>query len=161
MGGVVAQRNESDRNAPIPLLQKRRGGCAIKKSCEATLDAQTGWSEMCLTTPSAPINGCLRRYFLEVASTPPLEEGNSSRFMISSCLRNTPYSLRLRRHLAPGIGSFVGIGPVYLNTINPPPLPSVRYSRLVSGSCQISRVCRTLCGSLGPAPGGTNRGDRK
>jgi len=28
-----------------PLLW-RRGGCAIKKSCEATFDAQTGWSEM-------------------------------------------------------------------------------------------------------------------
>ena len=27
---------------------------------------------------------------------------------------------------APGIGSFVGIGPVYRNTINPPPLPSVK-----------------------------------
>src|SRR6476620_3773378 len=67
------------RDAAIPLLQ-RRGGCAIKKSCEATLDAQTGWSETSLTTPSAPIKGCLRRYFLEVASTPPLEEGNSSSF---------------------------------------------------------------------------------
>ena len=32
---------------------------------------------MFLTTPSAPIRGCLRRYFLEVASTPPLEEGTS------------------------------------------------------------------------------------
>src|SRR5262245_60953718 len=64
-------------------------------------------------------------------------------------------------HRAPGIGSFVGMGPVYRNTISPPPLPSVRYRRFVSGSCQISRVCRTLWGSLGPAPGGTSRGDRK
>jgi len=47
------------------------------EGCEATFDAQTGWSEMFLTTPSAPIRGCLRRYFLEVASTPPLEEGTS------------------------------------------------------------------------------------
>jgi len=36
-----------------PLLQ-RRGRCAIKKSCEATFDAQTGWSKTFLTTPSAP-----------------------------------------------------------------------------------------------------------
>src|SRR5262249_39538792 len=34
--------------------------------------------------PSAPIYGCLRRYFLEVASTPPLEEGNNSSLMVSS-----------------------------------------------------------------------------
>src|SRR3954453_17459710 len=54
-----------------------------KKSCEATLDAQTGWSEMFLTTPSAPIKGCLRRYFLQVAAPPPLEEGNRSHFTIS------------------------------------------------------------------------------
>src|SRR5262245_15758309 len=37
---------------------------------------------MFLTTPSAPIKGCLQRYFLEVASTPPREEGNSSSFAI-------------------------------------------------------------------------------
>src|ERR687887_297054 len=56
----------------------RSAACAIKKSCEATFDAQTGWSELFRTTPSAPIKGCLRRYFLEVASPPPLEQGNSS-----------------------------------------------------------------------------------
>src|SRR5262249_48590096 len=60
---------------PVVPSSQRRGGCAIKKRREATLDAQTGWSEMCLTTPAAPIKGCLRRYFLEVAATPPLEEG--------------------------------------------------------------------------------------
>jgi hypothetical protein len=32
------------------LLQ--RGGCAINKRCEATFRRETGWSEMCLTTPS-------------------------------------------------------------------------------------------------------------
>jgi len=62
------------------LFPSSGGGVAARSvnSCEATLDAQTGWSEMCLTTPSAPIKGCLRRNFLEVASTPPLEEGNST-----------------------------------------------------------------------------------
>jgi hypothetical protein len=44
-----------------------------KKSCEASFDAQTGWSKTFLTSPSAPSQGCLRRYFLEVASTPPAE----------------------------------------------------------------------------------------
>ena len=68
------------------LFPSSGGGVAARSvnSCEATLDAQTGWSEMCLTTPSAPIKGCLRRNFLEVASTPPLEEGNSSRFYVLS-----------------------------------------------------------------------------
>src|SRR3954471_24868135 len=39
---------------------------------------------MFLTTPSAPFKGCLRQYFLEVASTPPLKEGNRSGFSKSS-----------------------------------------------------------------------------
>jgi hypothetical protein len=69
---------QGNRHACFGAFQDTRGGCAIKKSCEATSDAQTGWSEMFLTTPSAPIKRCLRRYFLEVASTPPLEEGISS-----------------------------------------------------------------------------------
>src|ERR1044071_2583953 len=67
----------------LRCLLRRRGGCAIKKSCEAAFDAQTGWSEMFLTTPSAPIKGCLRRHFLDVASTPPLEEGTSSNLTVS------------------------------------------------------------------------------
>ena len=46
-----------------------------------------------LTTPSAPIKGCLRRYFLEVASTPPLEEGNSSIPVAFFPLSNTPIKL--------------------------------------------------------------------
>jgi hypothetical protein len=72
--------------AMLLLFPSSRGGVAARsrKSCEATLDAQTGWSEIFLTTPSAPIKGCLRRYFLEVASTPPLEEGNNSSLTISS-----------------------------------------------------------------------------
>src|SRR5262245_37332235 len=46
---------------------------------------------MFLTTPSAPIKGCLRRHFLEVASTPPLEEGNSSSFAIMLRTRKDIY----------------------------------------------------------------------
>jgi hypothetical protein len=76
--GRVPNQMKPSRDALSPLLQ-RRGGCAIEKSCEATLDAQTGWSKTFLTTPSAPIKGCLRRYFFEVASTPPLEEGTKKR----------------------------------------------------------------------------------
>ena len=64
--------------SPLP----EEGWLRDQEKLEATFDAQTGWSEMCLTTPSAPIKGCLRQYFLEVASTPPLEEGNTSRFTI-------------------------------------------------------------------------------
>src|SRR5262249_20435070 len=46
------------------IVPSSRGGdrCAIKKSCEATFGAETGWSEMFLTTPA----------------TPPPEEGTSS-----------------------------------------------------------------------------------
>src|SRR5262249_4250686 len=46
----------TSRQSPCLLrwFQDTRGGCAIKKCCEATFDAQTGWSEMFLTTPSAP-----------------------------------------------------------------------------------------------------------
>src|SRR5215813_9240294 len=68
-------KREKRQAAASPLLQ-RRGGCAIKKNCEATFDAQTGWSEMFFTTPSAPIKGCLRRYFLEVASVPSSGRGD-------------------------------------------------------------------------------------
>src|SRR5262245_44662522 len=64
-----------------------RGGVAArsrKKLRSHLCRAQTGWSNILLTTPSAPIEGCLRRYFLEVASTPPLERG------IAACLRFRP-----------------------------------------------------------------------
>jgi hypothetical protein len=71
----------------------------FKRSCEATLDAQTGWSEMFLTTPSAPNHkGCLRRYFLEVASTSPLEEGTSSSFSVLSFGR---HALSVRKRASP------------------------------------------------------------
>jgi len=79
----VFAQTKKRQAAANPLLQ-RRGGCAIKKSCEATFDAQTGWSKTFLTTPSAPVKGSLRRYLLEVASTPPLEEGTSSSLAFSS-----------------------------------------------------------------------------
>src|SRR5262249_44123598 len=65
---VLPMRRDHE-GAATPLLQ-RRGGCASSRWREATLDAQTGWSEMFLTNPSAPIKGCLRRYFLR--SCPPL-----------------------------------------------------------------------------------------
>src|SRR5262250_1651087 len=67
------------------LISPARGGVAARsrKAAKPLFDAQTGWSEMFLTTPSAPIKGCLRQYFLEVASTPPLEEGTSSSSTIS------------------------------------------------------------------------------
>jgi hypothetical protein len=35
---------ETAEAAATPLL-KKRGGCAIKKGCDATFDAQTGWSK--------------------------------------------------------------------------------------------------------------------
>jgi hypothetical protein len=67
---------QGNRHACFGAFQDTRGGCAIKKSCEATFDAQTGWPEMSdhpvrsyQRTPSA--------IFLDVASTPPLEEGTS------------------------------------------------------------------------------------
>jgi hypothetical protein len=73
--GVVAQR---DVTCTMPIFPSSRGGwMPDQKSCEATFDAQTGWAKTFLTTPSAPIKGGLRRYFLEVASTPPPEEGNN------------------------------------------------------------------------------------
>ena len=47
-----------------------------------SFEAQTGWSEknvgLFLTTPSSRFKGCLRRYFIDGASTLPLEEGNTS-----------------------------------------------------------------------------------
>ena len=68
----------------IPLLV-RRGGCASEKWREATEAAQTGWSKRVqtripkyfgkLTTPSAP-SKVASQYLLDVASTPPHEEGN-------------------------------------------------------------------------------------
>src|SRR5690349_9249661 len=45
---------QGNRRACYGAFQDTRGGCAIKKSCEATFDAQTGWSVLVLTTPSAP-----------------------------------------------------------------------------------------------------------
>ena len=72
-----------------PLLQ-RRGRCAIKKSCEATFDAQTGWSKTFLTTPSAPnLKDAFGDIFFEVASTPPLEEGTGRGLTISSWPKST------------------------------------------------------------------------
>jgi hypothetical protein len=54
--------------SPLPIEEE---GCAIKKSCEATFDAQTGGSPF-LTTPSAPILRMPSAVFFEVASSPPL-----------------------------------------------------------------------------------------
>jgi hypothetical protein len=63
---------------PLLFPSSRRGVAAtIRKGPVPKLE-QTGWSKSFLTTPSAPRFGCLRRYFLEVASSPPPEEGNSS-----------------------------------------------------------------------------------
>ena len=64
----------------IPLLV-RRGGCGIKKmSAKPTLAPQTGWSltrNVTCERPPRPLHlGWLRRHFLDVASTPPHEEGN-------------------------------------------------------------------------------------
>src|SRR5438128_6549863 len=41
-----------------------------KNIAKPPLKAQTGWSKSFPTTPSAPVQGCLRRYFL--TSRPPL-----------------------------------------------------------------------------------------
>jgi hypothetical protein len=84
--GSVVSRAYYLRDAANPLLQ-RRGGCAINKSCEATVDAQTGGSPF-LTTPSAPDLRMPSAIFFEVASTPPLEEGISSGFTVSSVGRH-------------------------------------------------------------------------
>src|SRR5262245_50029091 len=69
--GKVAKPHQAACSPP----QQRRGGCAIKKSREATLAAQTGWcwskNSLANTTPSAPPKEA-PRCFLDVASTPPL-----------------------------------------------------------------------------------------
>jgi len=60
-----------------PLL-KRRGGCASKKSREASEAAQTGWSlTKTVSLNDHPVRSPKEasRHFLDVASTPPLEEG--------------------------------------------------------------------------------------
>src|SRR5215831_11689294 len=67
-----------------PLLYQEGCGCAIKKRCEATAAAQTGWSGLpkCFgmrflqevpfpTTPSAPLKEA-SLLLLDVASTPPI-----------------------------------------------------------------------------------------
>jgi len=71
-----------------PVHTVRRGGCASKKWREATEAAQTGWSKRVqtripkyfrkLTTPSAP-SKVASQYLLDVASTPPHEEGSGHR----------------------------------------------------------------------------------
>jgi hypothetical protein len=75
--GTTAKRQPNGRRSPLLV---RRGGCGIKKiSAKPTLVPQTGWSLTThiparATTPSAPIRR-LRGNFLNVASTPPHEEG--------------------------------------------------------------------------------------
>jgi hypothetical protein len=57
-----------------------RGGVAARsrKAAKPPCERAHGVVRKILTTPAAPLKGCLRRYFLEGASTPPLEEGNTT-----------------------------------------------------------------------------------
>jgi len=60
-----------------PLLV-RRGGCANKKSREASEAARTGWSlTETVSASDHPVRSITEasRHFLAVASTPPHEEG--------------------------------------------------------------------------------------
>src|SRR5439155_1805333 len=83
---VCCQRMKRPRMLLVP---SSRGGVAARSSKAAKPPStRRRGGQSCLTTPSAPTRGCLRRYFLEVASTPPLEEGNSSGFTISSLWQN-------------------------------------------------------------------------
>jgi hypothetical protein len=75
---VLPEWHETAGPEYSPPLEE--GWLRDKKSCEATFDAQTGWSKTFLTTPSAPTKDAFGDILLEVASTPPLEEGNRSRF---------------------------------------------------------------------------------
>src|SRR5687767_6247571 len=67
--GVLPKSGRKLDAACNPLLSER-GGCASRKCCEATAESADGVVRNGLTTPSAPIKGCLRRYFLR--SRPPL-----------------------------------------------------------------------------------------
>src|SRR6185503_19451940 len=75
----------------VPL--QRRGGRAIKKiSPKASFEkARTGWSKTFLTTPSAPAK-VASQHFLDVAATPPLEEGIMSSLSVPAQLGNSPVS---------------------------------------------------------------------
>ena len=69
--------SRTERNADTPLLIEE-GWLRDQESCEATFNAQTGRSEMFLTAPSLLTKDALGDFFLEVASTPALEEGTKS-----------------------------------------------------------------------------------
>jgi cytochrome c len=71
---------ERNRTVGMPLFPSSRGGVAARsrKAAKPHFDAQTGWSEMFLTTPAAPTLRMPSAISFQVASTPPLEEGNSS-----------------------------------------------------------------------------------
>src|SRR5262249_20263164 len=86
LGSYDAMANGWSSRAPEHRSPRRRWGWLSRQCRDAGL-----WEIICVdnpfhrTTPSAPIKGRLRRYLLEVASTPPLEEGTSSRLTVSSC----------------------------------------------------------------------------
>jgi thiamine monophosphate synthase len=76
---VLVGRNELPVSVgEIPLLV-RRGGCALKKmsrSLRSGADGVVAHRKISrLTTPAAPTKEA-SRHFLDVASTPPHEEGN-------------------------------------------------------------------------------------
>jgi hypothetical protein len=74
---------QGNRHACFGAFQDTRGGCASRKCRDATFESADGWSKMFLTTPSAPVQRMPSAIFFEVASPPPLEEGNHGSFKIS------------------------------------------------------------------------------
>src|SRR5438876_489635 len=74
---MLALPNDRRDTDVLLIVPSSGGGEAARQenAAKLPLKAQTGWSKTFLTTPSAPDRGCLRRHLLEVASTPPLEEG--------------------------------------------------------------------------------------
>ena len=61
-----------------------------KRYREATFESADGVVRNGLTTPAAPNYGRLRRYLLEVASTPPLRGGDYGLPMVYALLGNSP-----------------------------------------------------------------------
>jgi hypothetical protein len=69
IGLVVTQR----------AVPSSRGVAArSRKAAKPPYERADGVVRKILTTPAAPFKGCLRRYFLEGASTPPPKEGNTT-----------------------------------------------------------------------------------
>src|SRR5438093_2888397 len=74
-------REARAHRARLQLLFRSEDQFRHRKSCGIT---QTGWSGMdpvsCTDHPAAPFKGCLRRLFLDGASTPPTEAVGNRRF---------------------------------------------------------------------------------